>query len=294
MVCLSASVIGCSPSDDSGGTAPVVSGSGVRHPFNGEALPLEAVLVLSADARGGLDAAVGALTESYMRERGLAYVPYPLKPEWSFLSPSLRYGSLSVDDAAESGYATTYPPTFREFDRAVEAVDRQRLAINPGYNEVMYGDGSIDNVGCYAEAQIQIYGTPGGLFNMDEYRAVIDIQALSSSRLYSDPLAEAAVRDWSGCMQRAGYRFTTWQDARSKYPRPSDDLTPSSDEAAQAVADANCRSEAKLESRLFELEDEIMQSLIDENAAAVTALTNAVAEASAHAETVLDRSTAES
>lgn len=237
--------------------------------LEGLTLPLESLLVLGADAKSVLDAAVDTLADRCMSELGFDYIPYPPSPPRSFLSVKVRYGYLSPEDASVTGYATTYlPPEDAGYVEQVAAVDARRQAFGPSYERALYGSGdssprdSGDTGGCYPTAQETVYGVRGGTYSWPAHQALLELQSQSGDELYASRAARDVIARWSDCMSDAGYTYREWWEAREPFGQSD---TASQAERRQAMTDAECRATVSLERTLFDLEAGIMERLIERN-----------------------------
>ncbi len=265
-----ASVCSCAASPDADPVAttqplPVSSGS----PFSGNTLPVGYYLDLSGDQQSLVGHAIDNLDRQCMENQGFEYLPYP-PPEPRFgLELGPRYGLLRQEEAQASGYESTYQqgesPAYSE---AAEAVDAER-ATQPGFDEALYGnDGS--STGCHGASRLTVYGT-AALSQMDGYEELFAIQSASVDELYASPEGLRAVADWSACMMSSGYDFARWWDARESAIGSSP-----SEVTAQAVIDANCRVQTRLEARLFEAETHIQERMLEQSPGLVERVENAM------------------
>lgn len=237
--------------------------------LEGLTLPLESLLVLGADAKSVLDAAVDTLADRCMTELGFDYIPYPPSPPRSILSVKVRYGYLPPEEASVTGYATTYlPPEDASYVEQVATVDTRRQAFGPSYERALYGSGdsspqdSGDTGGCYPTAQEAIYGAGGGIYNLPSYRALLELQSQSGEEMYASRAARDVIARWSDCMSDAGYAYREWWEAREPFGQSE---SASQAERRQAMTDAECRARVSLERTLFDIEAGIMERLIEQH-----------------------------
>jgi len=252
-------------SQDSGPTDAV----GEIDSLDGLTLPLESLLMLGADAKAVLDAAVDTLADRCMSELGFDYIPYPPSSPRPILSVAVRYGYLTPEDASITGYATTYlPPEDTTYLQKVAEVDARRQAFGPSYEIALYGSQESGSPepgkaeGCYPAAQEAVYGAGGGIYNLPAYRALLELQTQSSDELYASAAARDAIARWSDCMSDAGYSYHEWWEAREPFGQSE---TASEEERRQSTTDAECRARVSLERTLFDLEVRIINRLIDRN-----------------------------
>lgn len=250
-------------------------------PLDGQSLPLEPLIALDEDSQKVLHEAVDALNARCMSETGYEFIAYPARPFRSILAPNERYGYVSPERARVDGYLSSFPqadpPTFLA---AVEAVDEKRLQFGPDYDKALYGDGALAE-GCDQQSRKRIYGVAGGVFEMAGSAELIQLQSDSNDELYVSDAGSAAVGEWSSCMSEAGYSFAQWWAAREAFANTDEVSRP---HLAQAMTDAACRRQVRLEERLFDAEAKIMERLTNESSDLVESvqeqIDNAVAAAS--------------
>ncbi len=236
-------------------------------PFDGRTLPLDSFLVLSSDSKKTLDAAVDELTSKCMEDRGYEYIPYPFSPPRQILDLRLRYGYIDAEEARKSGYQGVMSAAKdSEHERLVSDVDEYRREFGPAYEDALYGGGVSASSACYPSSQEEIYGAVGGLFNLAEYQAMVELQTESADLLYASRDARAVIDRWSSCMAAAGYSFAEWWQARETFSQVQEI---SDAERQQAGSDAQCRTRVRLEASLLDVEASIMTKLIEENSSII-------------------------
>lgn len=265
-----ASLCSCAGSRDSDRVSstepPSVSSD---YPFDGKTLPVGYYLDLSGDQQSLVWNAVDNLDRECMEDKGFEYLPYP-PPEPRFgLGLGPRYGLLRQEEAQESGYDSTYQRgESPAYSAAVAAVDARRASV-PGFDEALYGNGG-SSTGCHGASRLTVYGT-AALSQMDGYEELFAIQAASVDELYASPEGLQAVADWSACMKSSGYDFARWWEARESAIGSSP-----SEVTTQAVTDANCRVQTRLEARLFEAETYIQERMLEQSPGLVERVENAM------------------
>jgi len=268
------SLVSCTPRSPGSSSAD----ASIPASLDGQALPIESVLV----ANGGSDAlhsAVDVLTARCMTQHGLAYIAYP---EDKFRSNPFdlnsRYGHLSIETASQFGYHNLQAKDLRKFDELIADIDAKRALISPNYNDILYGSTRAD--GCFPVAVAQVYGQPGGVSGIDGYQQLVDLQATGSQKASGERAVVDAMNSWSACMADIGYTYPTIYAAKGPFPSSETDLAPpSNEERTQAIADARCRSESRIELILFAAESRIETSLMETNAELVSNFKQAMNDA---------------
>ena len=224
-----------------------------------EALPLELLLMPSEADYPILDDAVDLLTKECLAALGFSYGPYPPRPPRRLLDLRSRYGFLTVEDAASSGYRTTVPmgdPA--EYMTEVGRIDSEREAKGEPYLLALYGPNG--DGGCRADASMEIWGGPTGLISVPGFEDIVQLSVQSRDLLLHDEKALTVDNAWSSCMATHGYQYDSWVDAPAKFLLPGSEV--STREIEQATVDAQCRDTNDFERLLFDAETVIQDQLI--------------------------------
>ena len=261
--------------------------------ISSEALPIESVLVASAQDKATIRKVIDHLTAQCMSAQGYEHIPYPAEPYASPLALSRRYGAITVEQARELGYQDPTFPEWRQFYADMARVDEQRPS-DLKYQVTLYGTGEINAAGaidrgCDGQATAKIYGSSGGLSEMPGYQEVIQMQSDSGAELYTSEAGKAAMSSWSECMKTAGYDFANWWDARQAYPHAIEEPAPTGDdEKRTAERDATCREKSDLERVLFENEVKILSGIMEERSETVLSFRTRLAQAVDNASDLLN------
>ncbi len=262
---------GCSQSGSRASSgADATTDASIPASLDGQSLPIEAVLVVNSGAADALHSAVDALTARCMTQHGLTYVAYPEdRIRSNPFDLVTRYGHISIGSASEFGYHSPQASVLQAFDKSIAEIDTRRERISSVYNDLLYGSTRAD--GCYSAAVKDIYGQSNGASGMGGYQQLVDLQATGSQKALGERAVVDAMKSWSTCMASVGYTYPTIYAAKGPFPSSETDRTPpSTEERKQAVADARCRSESKVELILFATESRIETDLLDLNTELVT------------------------
>ncbi|MFG2098669.1 hypothetical protein [Streptomyces sp. NPDC048612] len=199
-------------------------------------LPFDAYALSGPDVHT-IEAAEDVLIRDCMRDRGRGWTALP-RPSAVDPDPPQRrrYGVIEPDVARRFGYHL--PPPAPETARR-EEIWRAREKMPRAAQLAAYGKDGVS--GCWKKAHGQLLrGVPKvstALFN----RRIRE--EFTASR--KDRAVSAAVRSWSACMKRNGYRAAdplaaAGDDRWAKSPRPS------RHEIATAQADVRCKQQTRL------------------------------------------------
>lgn len=233
-------------------------------------LPIDALLVRSANDAKLIQSAWEVVVRRCMSSRGLTYSPYPPGRPMTPLDQAIRYGLLTVENAQQYGYRNPHAVEDAAAESAILELEADREAEGPVYLNALCGtetaaaDGTFTtDGGCLDEADAEIWGDAGGLSGLAGYQRTIDLQTTSNDALYAGTEGRKAVEEWSACMARAGFEYSAWWQPRQEFPIAASDATPPSPtERTVATADATCRDESQLEVRLASAERTILNDLM--------------------------------
>lgn len=287
-----ATLIACTAPRDRSDQLPLSTDAGQSSPLSGKTLPVDYVIYSTSSVRRVLANAVDRLVADCMKESGFDFDKYPDDSEVSGFDLTFRYGFVDPEAAATDGY-----PAFGENlarSAARDAVDERRRARGIDYELRLHGEGETPPVACTPLAQLEVFGVVGGFESMPGFSSLADVQSNSGAELYATEPGLTIVQGWSLCMGKAGFDFSSWQEARSPFiqrgiDRANGDIVPASDaELRQAKADAICRSSMAFESKLFEAEATIERRMLEERSAEVAAFEAGIQAVETRAKSILD------
>lgn len=280
-VLLALFLVGCSgeatSSTDRFGSGPDLSDTTVnaRRPTS----PLAFVLEDRSDFQKTLETAWNGFAVACAADVGVDYRPASIAdvPSAGDGMDGLL-GITEMDRARRTGYIVdtsgTDPGDIG--DPINELSSDERAALETAFNgpqssrtstEVRDNEGNLVGgyelgSGCLADFYASFFGSLDafGSFMASDLRLQ---DALNRSRdlLTADPAYRAAQDNWSACMQRAGYRYSTPFDPLSQSwaaPRPSDD------EVRAATSDVRCKDETSLVEIATRSRELIEQRLLEE------------------------------
>lgn len=274
-------------------TAP---SSGVSSDETALVLPLAAVLESSRADLESLAAAETVVLAQCMEAAGFAEV-VPLRyVEESMFDVDRRYGTRTIDQAAELGYR---PSDFAQ--QVQDANEPQPGFMNaPGYLDALLGpivandDGSSGpgGTGCSGTASIEIYGSPLRRAGLSGWTELLEVDEESYNALLASEAYRNANEAWSLCMASSGLNYASIQDALREFPFDASDpalltVGPSDDEIRTATTDAQCQAEAGLRLAYFEFEAVFQTAALDERAALVAECRLALSRAVDRAQDIL-------
>jgi hypothetical protein len=210
-------------------------------------LPLDAYVV-TPQQQVSLFRAGDMLTQNCMRRFGLTFPT--IQRGVATVDPirDRRLDFIGAERAARLGFRPERDPGNEERMRQAETLAAQmtstQLAVLYGRNGPAdvpklnsYGGRPVPPKGCTGEAQEKLSEGAGEVDSM----LVTQLMSIASHWAEADSRMRAVTGRWSGCMARAGYRYTTPKDALND-SRWSGDAA-SGREIAAAVAYARCQDE---------------------------------------------------
>lgn len=219
-------------------------------------LPLDAYALTDADAHT-LDDAEDILVRRCMSAKGFSWKTLP-RIGAQDIEPlnRRRYGAIEMAIARHYGY---HPPpdlpAIARRDRAWDERDRLPAAVQ----RAAYGP--TGQGGCLKTAQRQL----GGGSPPPDFHAFNQLTGTALNASQRDPTVRRAMRKWSACMAKAGFRYSdAFAAAGSR--RWEKTKHPTRTELATAESDVACKGRANLVRVWAAAEVRIQQSLIRENA----------------------------
>jgi hypothetical protein len=237
----------------------------------------------SADASWALDRALSRGIAACMEQQGFAYpTPQLERPAPRAIDEFLgkRYGAPTERPDGTAGYSfdeeegsttTIVPPPTEE--QQTEAYQRA-LYGGPAPSIPIYGvgGGQVGSVqvgadGCMGSSLIDLFGSLEAYAEYNQTQHTVEtIAADSFVRLYTDPVAIEASKEWAACMSDQGFSEgtngpykTPLDPSNQDWPSPR----PSGLESATATADLECRSKTEVDGRLAAVEAEWQTELLE-------------------------------
>ncbi|MFJ5777712.1 hypothetical protein [Streptomyces sp. NPDC093094] len=261
LLMLAATLLLAGCSDDGDGTAAPEQPDSSVAPRSSSltadlALPVEGY-IFSETEMTQLTRAMSSLTQRCMDRAGFDY-----RPEQESGSPDIgvmdrRYGIANSHTAEVYGYHFPTPETEQESAaKSLSPAGRVALAGRP------MADGTLDpDGGCIGEAKRRLAGAEAE-FGPDQKAR--DLNMESYARSQKDPKVLAAFRDWSACMAKQGYRYSSPMDAIDDpaFAVPKASGT----EISTARADVGCKKKTGLVRTWFDVESAWQQERIEQDA----------------------------
>ncbi|MEE1929194.1 hypothetical protein V1J52_13570 [Streptomyces sp. TRM 70351] len=236
----------------------------------GLSLPLEEYLVAYPDYVAAENARIAAI-DACMDRYGFEYAPTPFgeypPPSVNGANLERRYGVS--DRAAAETYGYRLPAAVAgEPDSYEPPGGDAAYVVLRGTEEAPPGtraSGDVPEGGCAGEVD-------RAMGRLDDHFAS-DLDGESLRRSEEDPAVREAIAAWSDCMSAKGYRVTHPYEADELVPPVLDEPPP--EEITAAVADVGCKAGTDLIRIWSDVEREIQQELIEENAPVLNELREA-------------------
>jgi hypothetical protein len=196
-----------------------------------------------------------------------------------------KYGIESISDAAEYGYqdplriqaAAFYDDRVWTKDEMLvlhgsEAVSITELETDTDEFDPQTLNGKmIPAGGCivWAALKLEDDSTPPGIGIRTTSIDLPTRLIWEAESLYQSDERTLRMQDmWSDCMDKAGYKYSSWEDPRKEFTRELG-VKPSDLEIRTATADAECRDGLNFLGEMFLIECEYQAKLLEENIAEV-------------------------
>jgi hypothetical protein len=242
-------------------------------------MPLDVYEQVATQEQDALIESQTLLTQRCMTDRGFTY-PAPGSPSNGFQAlqgiEDDPFGLVSMAQAETYGYATPKGSGSQQGPEIIGFVGGQLFAGALSHHGVAYtmalfgfapgsGAGPARQMGCFQQANTEVYGRFGGNPSPDPVPA---IAAQASQWAQTDPRVLAVERAWSRCMAQHGYSYRTPMQAQ-QHSWPS---APSAGEVATAVADVSCKTRTDLPNTWLTVEAAYQRALIAQNLTALSQL----------------------
>ncbi|MFE9645359.1 hypothetical protein ACFYO0_14825 [Streptomyces sp. NPDC006365] len=259
-------ITGCSGQDgqeSSGGPdAPSPSASAT----NLRPSPLESYLKLpieaysfSADQLYVISKAERKLADSCMRKYGLRYKAAASDSPAKYIpGTNRRYGVMNADVVATYGYH--FPETTAAASE-LELTEQEVLALNgkPGTSLELNGV-EVPEGGCLGQAKKNLRGK----YAYEEGVEVAQSIALGSfEKSLTAPSVGKATKEWSQCMKKRGFSYSTPLRALAAEENSGEEITKR--EISAATADVDCKTQTHLVRIWSRQEAEMQKSMIKES-----------------------------
>lgn len=227
----------------------------------------------SQDDRLLLSEAVDRLANQCMADRGFPYPRLPPDVYEPSMNALFRYGGFTAGQPAEFGYRSPLSQQYVEHDREAVSVE-QSMPADPAFFEALSGtydaggdaEANAETLGCVDSAQISIFGAAGGFVGLAGYEQILQLQIDSFKSTLTSESGQLALNEWSTCMELNGYIVAGLFEPANQWPWDVTVTAPPSDaEVVMAMTDAECRRTHSLELRLYNIESELQNRMIEEN-----------------------------
>ncbi|MFG2354303.1 hypothetical protein [Streptomyces sp. NPDC048521] len=233
-----------------------------------------------------LDRAEIKLQEACVRRLGGSELPPRKVPDASSAQETgRRYGLTDLESAEATGYQSPDSPRTNASLPRPNATQSMLLSGHApsGKPVTTYKGHTLPEGGCNAESRRTLYEDHDKQPGITTARK-IDIDSFRLSQ--QDPRVAGAFSEWSTCMKKAGYSYTSPLTVTDD-PEFAD-AEVSARERAVATADVRCKRAIHLEQRWLAVESAIQKKLITENRDDLTRLSQSQQRMVRKARAILD------